>query len=95
MIAPIYGLVNYPAIAQMVDFGVLLRRITGLWPARWNGSSFFGLVPCLLRITHPELVENTLMYKLLAEQEDVVGELWREPLDVISNDLFSGRGTFF
>ncbi len=81
-----------PAIAHMVDFGVLISRIAGDVACQMERMGFlFGQVNYLLRLSLPELMGNSLIFRLFAEQEEIVEELWGEPLEALFNDLFFGQ----
>jgi len=79
-----------PAIARLVDMGSLVVRITGDVARQMERMGFlFGQVKYLLRMMLPDLVANTLILRLLAEQERAVGELWGESLEELFSDIFA------
>lgn len=80
-----------PAIARMVDMGVLVERITGNIARQMERMGYlFGQVTFLFRMLLPGLIENQLILRLLAEQEPLVAELWGESLEALFCDIFAG-----
>ncbi len=80
-----------PAIARMVDIGVLVDRITGNVARQMERMGYlFGQVKYLFRMMLPDLIENQLILRLLAEQEPLVVELWGESLETLFRDIFAG-----
>ncbi len=80
-----------PAIARMVDMGALVERITGNVARQIERMGYlFGQVTYLFRMLLPDLIENQLIIRLLAEQEAMVAELWGESLDALFGDIFAG-----
>jgi hypothetical protein len=80
-----------PAIIRMVDMVALVARITGNVARQMERMGYlFGQVKYLFRMMLPDLVENKLILRLLAEQEGVVSELWGESLDALFYDIFAG-----
>lgn len=81
-----------PAMIRLVDMGALVVRITGDVARQMERMGcLFGQVKYLLRMMLPDLVANTLILRLLAEQEGVVIELWGESLEVIFDDIFANN----
>jgi hypothetical protein len=50
----------------------------------------FGQTNNMLRTMLPGLAENFLLVRFLVEQEDVVEDLWGEPLVDVFADMYSG-----
>lgn len=79
-----------PEINRLVDIGGLVVRITRDVARQMERMGFlFGQVKYLLRMMLPDLVTNTLILRLLAEQEGAVIELWGESLEELFADIFA------
>jgi hypothetical protein len=80
-----------PGLARMMDIKGVITRIVGDVAGQVEHLGFlFGQANCLLRTMLPELGRNMLLIRLLAEQEDVVRELWGENMEEIFTDMFFG-----
>lgn len=82
---------QFPDILQRADIGLLVGRIAEDATRQMERIGFlFGQMNYLIRLMLPELIDNRLVIRLLAEREKVVAELWGESLETLFNSLFSG-----
>lgn len=54
-------------------------------------AALFSRLRDELRLLIPDLLANPLVLRLLAEQEEIVADLWGESLESFFDDLFSGN----
>ena len=79
-------------IARMVDLHAMAERLAGDVAGQMERiGGLFGQASCLLRMMMPELAANPLVLRLLMEMEEVVADLWGEPLEALMSDTFAGR----
>lgn len=80
------------AVPKIVEVHALLGRAA----AEISGQverigELFGKVNYHVRMILPELMENVLVIRLLAEREEYVYELWGESLEALFADVFAGQ----
>ena len=81
-----------PELAGMVDVQQLLGRINSdiLHQIEQVGF-FFGQANFMLRVMAPEMATNSLIIRLLVEEEETVQVLWGESLPELFAEMFSGN----
>ncbi|MFP7753743.1 hypothetical protein ACLG6S_03655 [Thermodesulfobacteriota bacterium B35] len=81
-----------PELAGMVDIQRLLTRINAdiLHQIEQVGF-FFGQANFMLRMMMPEMADNSLVLRLLVEEEESVAALWGETLPELFAEMFSGN----
>ena len=81
-------------LSRMIDAPSLFKRISADVVRQVERLAFtFGKVNFHLRIMLPDLMENVLVVRLLAEREDKIVELWGESLESLLEDVFFGQAS--
>ncbi|NOQ45058.1 MAG: hypothetical protein GQ559_00010 [Desulfobulbaceae bacterium] len=82
---------TYPQLSHIVDIQGLLNRIVTDVAVQMEQIGFlFVQANYILRMMMPGLARNMLVVRLLAEQEDVIAELWGESLEEMYAEMFFG-----
>ncbi len=80
-----------PELAGMVDIQRLLTRINSdILHQLEQVGFFFGQANFMLRTMMPEMAANSLVIRLLVEEEETVQALWGESLAELFAEMFSG-----
>lgn len=75
----------------LADVRILIGQIMEDVPRQMERvGSLFGQVTYILRLMLPVLAENRLVVRLLAEQEEIVAEIWGETLAELFAGIFAG-----
>ncbi|WP_339135510.1 MAG: hypothetical protein WGN25_18120 [Candidatus Electrothrix sp. GW3-4] len=78
-------------LAQAMDRKNLIKRVAVDVMQQMEQLAFlFGQTHNMLRTMLSGLADNFLLVRFLVEQEDIVEDLWGEPLDDVFADMFSG-----
>ena len=81
----------FPQLSNMVDVESLIRRIAADVVNQMEQVGFLlGQANFILRMMMPDLAGNTLVVRLLVEEEALVRALWGEPVEELFMDMFSG-----
>jgi len=87
----VHGLAVPPSLESIIDVHGLISRASADAVAQMEQAAFlFNHALFMLRVMLPDLAGNTLVLRLLIEQEELVGNMWGEKLEEIFQDLFYG-----
>ncbi|HHD57190.1 MAG TPA: hypothetical protein ENK89_05890 [Desulfobulbaceae bacterium] len=82
---------SLPHLSSMVDVEPLIRKISiDVGRQMEQIGILLGQASCILRIMIPELSENSLVVRLLIEEEETVRALWGEDAAAVLADMFAG-----
>jgi len=85
------GVPSVPRMENIVDVrGLISRAATDAVRQMEQISFLFCHASFILRVMMPALAGNSLVVRLLIEQEETVGMLWGEELEEIFADMFYG-----